>query len=169
MKLKWLWRQINLIPGQAMHEILSERQKVFTVEQKCIYLDADELDIPSWHLTGYDAKGKLAAYARVCPPGSKHVNPTFGRLMVKKAHRSEGLGKLVVQYCILKCKAEYPTMDILISAQSYILGFYEEFGFGAISKPYDDEGIEHVDMLLVSKKLKINNTNNAAGITGDGL
>jgi ElaA protein len=38
--------------------------------------------------------------------------------------------------------------EIKISAQIYLLRFYSNFGFKSISAPYDEDGIEHVDMIL---------------------
>jgi len=38
--------------------------------------------------------------------------------------------------------------DIKISAQVRAMGFYEKFDFRQVSKPYDDGGIKHVDMVI---------------------
>jgi ElaA protein len=42
----------------------------------------------------------------------------------------------------------FNTSVIKISAQTYLLDFYSSLGFKPISETYDEDGIEHVDMLL---------------------
>jgi ElaA protein len=42
----------------------------------------------------------------------------------------------------------FKTNSIKISAQTYLLKFYCNLGFKPIGVPYDEDGIEHVDMLL---------------------
>ena len=36
---------------------------------------------------------------------------------------------------------------IRIGAQQYLERFYQSFGFVTVSAPYDEDGIQHVDML----------------------
>ena len=151
MEIYWTWKQFEEISGTEMHEILSERQKVFVVEQKCVYQDADKLDSQSWHLVGRDSEEILAAYARINFPGAKYKEPSFGRILTSQANRAIGLGRQIIQHCIEKCEIEYPDMTIRISAQTYLIGFYKEFCFEIVGQPYDDEGVEHIDMVLIPK------------------
>lgn len=151
MKKCWTWKQFEDISGREMHEILFERQKVFVVEQKCAYQDADEWDSRSWHLTGRNKIGKLVAYARITFPGSKYKEPSFGRILTVQGHRTVGLGRQVIRHCIEKCNLEYPGMLIHIAAQTYLEKFYKDFGFKIVGQPYDDEGVEHINMVLVPK------------------
>ena len=37
---------------------------------------------------------------------------------------------------------------IKISAQSHLQAFYQSLGFVTTSEPYDEDGIEHIDMKL---------------------
>ncbi len=148
MKISWIWKRFEDISGTEMHEILFKRQKVFIVEQKCVYQDADELDKYSWHLIGRESKGLLAAYARITFPGTRYEEPSFGRILTVQSFRGTGLGRQIIQYCIEKCNIEYPDMVIHISAQTYLIKFYNDFGFKSLGQPYDDEGVEHIDMGL---------------------
>ncbi|MEO1297397.1 MAG: GNAT family N-acetyltransferase [Cyanobacteria bacterium J06636_16] len=152
MEINWIWKRFEAISGVQMHAILAVRQTVFVVEQGCIYQDADELDQKSWHLLGCDEKGELVAYARITLPGTRYPEPSFGRVLTVQAARGRGLGRQIVQQCLAKCGAEYPRMDVRISAQTYLEKFYQGFGFTTVSQPYDDQGIEHVDMLLSSTR-----------------
>lgn len=156
MNITWQWRQFNEISGLELHEILAERQRVFVVEQACAYLDADELDMNAWHLSGRFSNGCLAAYARIVQPGTRYRIPALGRILTPKAFRSMGLGRQLVQTCIEKCICEYPGMDIFISAQTYLMDFYQGFGFTTMGLSYDDEGIEHVDMILKAQARTVN-------------
>lgn len=128
--------------------MLSLRQNVFVVEQKCTYLDADELDKQSWHLWGRGDDGQLVAYARLNFPNTRYSEPSFGRVLTTKEIRGIGAGRKIVEACIWKSIQEYPSSNIRISAQIYLTKFYEEFGFMSVGNPYDDEGIEHIDMVL---------------------
>ena len=151
MEIYWTWKQFEEISGTEMHEILSERQKVFVVEQKCVYQDADKLDSQSWHLVGRDSEEILAAYARINFPGAKYKEPSFGRILTSQANRAIGLGRQIIQHCIKKCEIEYPDMAIRISAQTHLMGFYKGFGFEIVGQPYDNEEVEHIEMLLTPK------------------
>ena len=148
MEISWNWKRFEEISGAEMHEMLSLRQAVFIIEQSCIYRDADEWDSQSWHLMGADLSGKLTAYARITFPRTSNENPTLGRLLVDSKNRGLGLGREVIKQCIQKCTLEYPNKPISISAQTYLITFYEDFGFETKGLPYDDEGVEHIDMLL---------------------
>jgi ElaA protein len=151
MEICWIWKRFEDISGTEMHEILFERQNVFVVEQKSAYQDADDLDRQSWHLIGRDLQGIMAAYARITFPGTKYEEPSFGRILTVKSYRTIGLGRQLIRNCIEKCNIEYPGMAIRISAQTYLTNFYKDFGFELFSQPYGDEGIEHIDMVLIPK------------------
>ncbi len=126
------------------------RQAVFIVEQTCIYQDADALDRLAWHLIGYDpgSEGDVLAYARVNPPGDRFAEASIGRVLTAPAARRLGLGEVVVTRCISWCRQQYPSVAIKISAQTYLLKFYGGLGFSIVGKPYDEDGIEHIDMRL---------------------
>jgi ElaA protein len=49
---------------------------------------------------------------------------------------------------IQTCFDSWPEIPIEIGAQTYLQEFYEGLGFIAISSPYDEDGIMHVDMRL---------------------
>lgn len=145
--VNWEWKRFSELSGREMHHILSVRQEVFVVEQACVYLDADELDEVSWHLTGRSADGKIVAYARLNYPGTRFEEPSMGRLLTRKQARKEGAGRDAAREVIAKCGREYPGLGIRISAQTYLRRFYKELGFSVVGAPYDEDGIEHVDMV----------------------
>lgn len=147
MNLKWEWKEFSELSGDQMHEVLTLRQEVFIVEQKCIYPDADSLDRLSLHLTGRDDKGKLIAYLRVNLPGTRFEEPSPGRILTNASARGEGHGKAAVLKAVELCRNMFPGLGIKISAQTYLLDFYRRLGFRTSGSPYDEDGIEHVDMI----------------------
>ena len=148
MEINFSWQRFTDISGEEMHEMLSLRQSVFVVEQKCAYLDADELDTQSWHLLGRRVDGRLVAYGRLNFPNTRYPEPSFGRVLTTKETRGIGAGRRIVEACIRKSIQEYPGLNIRISAQAHLTKFYQGFGFIRVGDPYDDEGIEHIDMVL---------------------
>ena len=148
MEIFWTCKKFEELSGEEMHDILAIRQNVFIVEQKCIYQDADELDKNSWHLLGRISDGEIAAYGRVNFPGSRYREPSFGRILTSRDARGSGIGREVVRRCLALCKRLYPDRDIRISAQTYLIDFYNDVGFKEVGETYDDEGIEHIDMVL---------------------
>lgn len=143
------WKHVNrfeeLTPADV-YNILKLRQDIFIIEQDCIYEDIDSLDTECEHLMLYD-ENKLVAYSRIVPAGKKFTSPSIGRIIVAKAYRGDGLGRILVEKSvdILKMAGE---QTILIEAQLYLNHFYESIGFITISDPYDIDGIDHIKMKL---------------------
>jgi ElaA protein len=144
----WRWQLFEELTGREMHDILSLRQQVFVVEQNCVYLDADDLDRKSWHLTARTGDGEIGVYVRLTCPGSRFTEPSIGRLLTRETFRRKGFAKTAVEKVIAKCTREYPSQNIRISAQAYLIRFYAKLGFIVTGAPYDEDGIEHIDMIL---------------------
>lgn len=130
-----------------MHDILAARQNVFVVEQCCVYQDADDWDRVAWHLTGRSPSGQIMAYLRVCPPGSRYLEPSIGRLLTVKPMRGGQLASRALKMAIARCAASYPGHSIRIAAQAYLVEYYHRFGFRTTGSPYDEDGIAHIDMV----------------------
>jgi ElaA protein len=78
--------------------------------------------------------------------------PSIGRVINDKNHRGKGLGKLLMQKAIESSMTLFNTNTIKIAAQTYLFKFYSELGFKAFGEPYDEDGIEHVDMFYTHHK-----------------
>jgi ElaA protein len=52
-----------------------------------------------------------------------------------------------VHEAIAQVEARYPGQAIRISAQQYLAHFYGALGFVAVTAPYDEDGIPHLEML----------------------
>ena len=126
------------------------RQKVFVVEQKCAYRDADGSDPLALHLLGWRSTPEglvVSAYARLFPPGVKYKEASIGRVLTDPDVRGSGLGKAVMTEAIQRVQDADWGSAIRIGAQMYLEQFYEEFGFSRVSEPYLEDDIWHVEML----------------------
>ena len=134
-----------------LYAILQLRETVFVVEQNCIYNDIDNLDQVCYHLFSEDQyTGKIIAYTRLVPANIKFDVPAVGRLISDKNYRGKGLGRALMMKSIEETCRLFNTNVVKISAQTYLLNFYVSIGFKPISQPYDEDGIEHIDMLWQS-------------------
>ncbi len=134
---------------EELYEILQLRETIFVVEQNCVYHDIDGLDKHCFHLFTLDQEAqKIVAYARLVPANKKFDVPSIGRVISDEKYRGRGLGKSLMNKAIEETMHLFKTNAIKISAQTYLINFYSSLGFKPISAPYDEDGIEHVDMLL---------------------
>lgn len=134
-----------------LYDIMALRQEVFVVEQNCPYLDADGKDPYCWHLMGRNAAdGKLLCYTRLLPEGLAYRGYTsIGRVVSSPSVRGTGVGKILMQRSIEMCRHIFgPHHPIKIGAQTYLLKFYESFGFHATGVEYLEDGIPHTKMIL---------------------
>src|SRR5947207_469785 len=140
--LVWQWFRFSELSLESLYEILALRQRVFSVEQNCVYQDIDFLDQNAMHLLGTE-NNKLVAYLRVY---KKNDELWFGRVISSPEKRGQGLGKQLMQEVLAFTKKHYPQTPITISAQAYLQKFYENVGFKKIGEPYLEDGIFHIRM-----------------------
>ncbi|MES3013377.1 MAG: GNAT family N-acetyltransferase [Pseudomonadota bacterium] len=145
----WRWCQFDELGVVELDAIYRARQQVFTIEQQCIYLDADGHDAHAHHLAAWpgDERTLPLAYARVVHPGRKYAEPSIGRVITTDAARRTGLGRALVQRATALCVETFPGRGIRISAQTRLERFYAGFGFVAVGEPYLEDGIPHTEML----------------------
>ena len=131
-----------------LYEIMALRQEVFVVEQNCPYQDCDGKDMESWHLLGRDDSGKLVCYTRLLPAGVSYPEyPSIGRVVSAPSARKTGIGKILMEKSIEKCLELFGNQAIKIGAQTYLLRFYEGFGFRSTGEEYLEDGIPHTKMV----------------------
>ncbi|MGL5175274.1 MAG: GNAT family N-acetyltransferase [Cetobacterium sp.] len=148
--MKTVIKKFDELSSSELYEILKVRAEVFVVEQNCPYNDVDGKDYKSTHIM-IKKNDAIAAYIRTIPAGISYETSSFGRVLVSKEFRGEGLAKLIVEAAI-KQLFEIEKVDaITIGAQHYLEKFYSSFGFKTISEVYLEDDIPHVDMLLVKK------------------
>jgi ElaA protein len=129
-----------------LYAILRLRNEVFVVEQNCVYQDADNKDIYCYHQVLY-LGNELVAYARLVPPGLSYEEMSIGRVVTSSTVRGKGAGKLLMEAAIKSCYKVFGKGGIRISAQVYAQPFYAALGFIETGDVYDEDNIEHIEML----------------------
>ncbi|MDR7379707.1 ElaA protein [Rhodoferax ferrireducens] len=145
-ELRVQWARLDGLSARELHAALQLRSAVFVVEQNCVYHDVDDYDLQCWHLLAWSGD-QLAAYLRVTDPGSKYPEPSLGRVLTAPAFRGQGLGQLLLTEALQRCAQTWPGQPNRISAQHYLLKFYQGFGFAPVSEVYQEDEIPHVEML----------------------
>jgi ElaA protein len=69
-------------------------------------------------------------------------------VLVLPAHRGDGLARQIMTQAIKYCRKKYGKKPIVISAQTYLIHFYQSLGFITNSEFYIEDGLEHVTMIL---------------------
>jgi ElaA protein len=148
--IEWHCKPFSELRNDQLYELIKLRIDIFVVEQTCPYteLDDKDRDNQTHHLMAYEA-GTLLAYARLLPPGLSYSNSSIGRFAVLLARRKQGIGTQLMQQCITNIAKLWPKTAISISAQQQLQNFYQDFGFEKESDVYHEDGIPHIDMLLV--------------------
>lgn len=117
------------------------REQVFIQEQGIAPEDEwDDLDATVLHFIVYDCERPIAT-ARLLPQHS------VGRVAVLLSYRKQGVGKILMQY-IIDYARQQNLPYLKLSAQTYVIAFYEALGFVVQGEEYLDCGIPHIDMTL---------------------
>ena len=148
--LHWNWRSFQELSNTELYDVLSIREMVFVIEQKCPYIDLDFRDQHSMHLLG-SIDNKLAAYLRVLPKGIAYPDAvSLGRVATAAFARGKGYGKELIAEALSFIEKNYTDTPIIISAQYYLERFYQSFGFKSIGEPYQEDDIPHIKMKKTS-------------------
>lgn len=140
------WQCFQALNADRLYELLRFRQTIFVVEQRSAYPDLDGLDRNARHLL-LRSEGELAGYLRLWPmPDPPLIR--IGRVAVAAHRRRCGLGRMLVKEALRLCRENYPAHPIVLSAQAHLVAFYATLGFAVVSTPYDDFGVQHVDMKM---------------------
>jgi len=130
-----------------LYRILQLRAEVFVTEQQSAYLDPDGKDRFAWHLV-LRKNGHIAGYARIFPPGRYFPGAaSIGRVVVDKNFRGKGFGYALMHKALDFLSEQFPESPVVISAQTYLIPFYQKLGFAQVSNEYLEDGIPHVRMI----------------------
>ena len=141
-------KSFDALTPNELYQILTLRSEVFVVEQQCVFLDMDQKDQKSEHLMFWDEKN-LVAYCRILPGGVSYTEPSIGRVVSSPRYRKTGAGRLLMQQAIEIARQRYGNQAIRIGAQLYLKKFYASLGFEAQGDIYLEDGIEHIEMILL--------------------
>ncbi|MFD1079840.1 GNAT family N-acetyltransferase, partial [Longispora fulva] len=131
---------------QELYDVLQLRSEIFVVEQNCVYQDIDGKDDKALHVLGTE-NNQLVAYTRIFPPGIYFQEAAIGRVIVKDTVRNKAFGHQILKASIEAIKEHFHTTRIKLSAQTYLIKFYESHGFVKIGDEYLEDGIPHIGMI----------------------
>jgi ElaA protein len=133
------------LDATTLYALLRLRSDVFVVEQHCPYPELDGRDTQAgtrhvW-LAPDGAPQDVRAYLRLLaePDGAVRI----GRVCVAVTARGEGLSARLMDAALELAGAGTPAV---LDAQSYLVGFYERYGFAASGPEFVEDGIAHVPM-----------------------
>ncbi len=139
----------NELSLTQLYSIMQLRQEVFIVEQNCPYLDADGKDADSWHLVSWNDKEEATSYLRLLPKGMTYPDyASIGRVVTSDKIRGTGAGKKLMKEALIWVEKIFPGIPVKISAQSYLVNFYEELGFETVGEEYLEDNIPHIGMVF---------------------
>lgn len=131
---------------EELYEISVLRQEVFVVEQNAAYQDSDGLDYEATHFFVF-SENKILAYCRLIPVGLKYKEMSLGRVVVSPSRRGLGLGHLLVKTALEYQFNTFGTKENRISAQTYLLDFYGQYGYKVVGVEYLEDGLPHFEMV----------------------
>lgn len=143
--MKIVIKEFTELTTQELYEILQLRVNVFVLEQQCFYPEIDGRDYQSYHLY-LENFGRIQGYLRIPKKGQTFDTISIGRLVVHPDYRGIGLAAHMMDKALMFITEHLGETHIKISAQQYLVSFYEKKGFRAISEGYLEDGIPHVDM-----------------------
>jgi len=116
------------------------RQDVFVVEQECPYPDLDGRDAePGTRHVVLHEDDAVVGYARVLDDGAQW---RIGRVALARSARGRGLADVVMETALQVC----PDRDVVLDAQTPLVGWYERLGFAVAGAEFLEDGIPHVPM-----------------------
>lgn len=139
-------KRFEALEVDELYEIFRMRNEVFVVEQMCIYQDCDGRDQRAHHMFGME-NGKIVAYLRILEKGAAYEEISIGRVLVDQAYRGKGLAREILVKAIGFIEQQLNEKEIRISAQEYLVKFYESLGFVTISDVYLEDSLPHVEMV----------------------
>lgn len=132
--------------ARELHDVLELRNRVFVVEQACVYNDVDGRDVePTTRHLWLRVDGAVAAYLRELHDGVDDDGmpiARIGRVVTHPDHRGRGLAAQLVGFAIGDHEG-----SIVLDAQAHLESWYEGFGFVRSGDEFIEDGIAHVPML----------------------
>ena len=146
MEIIWESKYFEELTADELYGLLRLREQVFIIEQNCVYPDLDNKDQKAIHIFG-KSDGEIIAYSRVFKSGDYFETASIGRVVTHKNFRNQKIGYHLMQKSITEVRTRFNEDFITISAQSYLLGFYENLGFKPVGEEYLEDGIPHKRMI----------------------
>ena len=136
----------NELSKDQFFDILKLRIEIFVVEQSCYYQELDDEDKEAFHVSIYN-NGIIVAVGRIIPDlNNREIK--IGRIAVKMNQRKKGFASSMMEDMLNFISKKYGDFSVLLSAQTYLIKFYQSYGFNEIGDTYLEDGIEHINMVL---------------------
>ena len=148
MNIEWKITPFQELTNKELYALFVLRIEVFVVEQNCPYQDADGKDFKSLHLFAHDENEVICACARLVLPGVSYPEWSIGRVATSLDVRRQGIGRELMQRAMQYLREEKNNPPVRISAQTYLLEFYQSFGFVQVGDEYLEDDIPHIQMLF---------------------
>lgn len=117
------------------------RQSVFVQEQGVpADVEQDAHDAPAHHAVARNRLGQAVGTGRLVQLDA-HTGK-IGRMAVMPTVRGAAVGKAVLR-ALCEAAVQSGLREVILHAQSSVVGFYERAGFSVASEPFEEAGIEH--------------------------
>ena len=124
------------------------RSEVFVVEQQIApEIESDQADQTALHAVRYNGLGQPIATGRLLV--AQNGVAKIGRMAVKRVLRGTGQGKAILQALLAAARAR-GDCEVMLHAQCSAAGFYTAQGFSTRGAPFDEAGLQHIEMFRVS-------------------
>ena len=131
------------LDNRTLLGILQLRCEVFIVEQECVYADVDGRDAePGTRHLWFDEGGTPVAYLRILQRAGRDRPHRPG--LHREGRPRAGAVEPADEGRARPGRARGP--GAVLNAQSYLVGFYEGFGFAVAGPEFLDDGIPHTPM-----------------------
>jgi ElaA protein len=129
------------IDPETLYRILALRVDVFVVEQHCAYRELDGLDLePTTRLVWAADGDSVPATARVLVSADGTVR--IGRVATAASARGKGLAAQLMAHALQLAGGA----EVVLHAQTYLVAWYEGFGFVRDGADFLEDGIPHTPM-----------------------
>ncbi len=143
--MKLITKKFDELTTKELYEILKARSEIFHMEQNIHYQDMDDIDYQSLHCF-FMENNKVIAYLRTFYQEDNQDIVRMGRVLTIK--HGNGIGKELMEQSLKVIKEKMKCQKICGNAQKHALGFYEKFGFKAVSDDFLEEGVVHIAIEL---------------------
>ena len=137
-------QKFTQLSTQQLYQIYKLRVDVFVVEQQFPYHEIDDIDTISHHIYLQNYNSKILAYCRLYK-----IEDTFHIGRVIASERRKGYGAQIMKTALEFAEQTLHADSIIIEAQTYARKFYEKLGFIQTSEPFEEDGIEHMQMKYI--------------------
>jgi ElaA protein len=145
--IEWQCKSFYELSNEELYKIIQLRIEVFSLEQNVIYQDCDNKDLHCFHITGFE-NNQLMAYSRIIPPGIAYEGAaSIGRVVTSHQARGKAIGKKLFEKSLEQVYKLFGQIPLNISAQAYLVKFYESFSFIQEGNIYIEDSIPHIHMI----------------------